>query len=258
MLFLINIRLIIAQLEACQENCGAPNRLIGPRHPSTRPHPWKAAVYPSASKTFCKLGCQYWYYNAPNNVTCKASCGHEYRYKVTVGYSDLADEARRECEDGCDIALLLAQAGYYAGNGSMVPCPFGTFREAVHNISTIPGPFNTTDEAIHSSSLLQGVLQCVDCPYGTYRAATKGQNSLSCNKCPIGKYANRTGSTAETDCLRCPAGTTTAEEGARVCICITAASCNMPEPIEQGEATEDYFKDGVDYFRETIPFIGRW
>ncbi|RYY86822.1 hypothetical protein EON63_05110 [archaeon] len=29
------------------------------------------------------------------------------RYKITADYSDLAEEARLECEDGCDIALQV-------------------------------------------------------------------------------------------------------------------------------------------------------
>jgi hypothetical protein len=205
---------VISQVHVCQANCeSSASRLIGPRHPQTRPHPWKAAVYPSKSKEFCKLGCQYWYdkingiyyiystlidtprfNNKPNNITCKASCGSEYRYQATVGYSDLADMSRLECEDGCDIGLLLTQAGYYGQNGSMIPCPFGTYRQDV-NLTAISAtfPFADVDRAISQSLVLAAVLQCDDCPYGTYRAAIKGTSSLSCTKCPIGKYANQTG-----------------------------------------------------------------
>jgi hypothetical protein len=187
---------VYGQVEACQANCGMTPRLIGPRHPATRPHPFAIASYPTASKKFCQLGCQYWFFNRPNNITCKASCGSEYRYKVTVGYSDVAEEARLECEDGCDIAVLLSQAGYYTVNGSMIPCGPGTFREAIQNITSINPlllPFNSVASAITQSPLLQSVLQCVDCPYGTYRSDSKGTSTASCINCPLGKYANQTG-----------------------------------------------------------------
>lgn len=36
-----------------------------------------------------------------------------YRYDAEGGYSDLAEVARYECYDGCDIALLRCQSGYY-------------------------------------------------------------------------------------------------------------------------------------------------
>lgn len=138
------------------------------------------------------------YYNAPNNVTCKIQCAHEYRYKATVGYSDLAEEARLECEDGCDIALLLAEAGYYAVNGSMLECPAGTYRQSV-NVTAIVGPFPfiSPEIALNVSTTLRSVTHCEDCPYGTYRSSPKGTSLSSCSKCPIGKYANQTGTTID-------------------------------------------------------------
>lgn len=206
------------------------------------------------------------------------------------------------------MALLFCQAGTFALNGTMVSCSAGSYRPAISltdltqslSNSSFPSfinaslPFNDTSSAIAASPLLQSVLTCSACPYGTYRVSTAGLDVSSCTKCPVGTYANQTGrltilfpsrailllhllfssyffvflliliinmmtgSTAESDCLRCPAGTTTAEEGSRVCICITPNSCDLPLPIEQGEAVEDYFLDGVDYFRETVPFVGRW
>ena len=157
----------------------------------------------------------------------------------------------------------------------MFECPAGTYREAVI-LAAISGPlpFLNPTIALKSSPILDNVTQCDSCPYGTYRSATKGSSPLSCSKCPVGKYANQTGavilldndyrskclqgSTSETNCLRCPAGTFTAEEGARFCICITAESCDMPEPTLQGQSSVDYFKNGVDYYRETVPYEGRW
>ena len=32
----------------------------------------------------------------------------------------------------------------------------------------------------------------------------------------------------------------------------------MPEPTKQGQTSVDYFKNGVDYYRETVPYEGRW
>jgi hypothetical protein len=41
------------------------------------------------------------------------------------------------------------------------------------------------------------------------------------------------------------------------CKCITPESCDMPVEVE-GHGVTHYFKDNVDYYRETIPFVGRW
>ena len=43
--------------------------------------------------------------------------------------------------------------------------------------------------------------------------------------------------------------------GQRFCECITPQSCNMEVTV--GNEKETFFKNGIDYFRETVPFIGR-
>jgi hypothetical protein len=65
------------------------------------------------------------------------------------------------------------------------------------------------------------------------------------------------GSTKATDCLRCPAGKWSEVPGMRLCKCIDALSCDLPITIPN-VGTTDYYKNGVDYYRETVPFIGRW
>lgn len=227
-----------AQLEVCQQNCASSDRLTGPtRMTNTHPHPWKQAPFPSKNEGFCKLGCQIFYVETPKSTTCKRLCSYFYRYRITAGYSDLAEEARLECEDGCDIALQVCQAGYYCSEGLMQPCPPGKYREAVKGTSIVE---------------LDAAQECTECPYGRYRSTQKGKSADDCTKCPVGTYANVTGSTKQADCKRCPAGQNAEEEGMRLCKCITGDSCGMV--VEDRE----YFSNGIDYYRETVPFVGRW
>jgi hypothetical protein len=230
-----------AQLDLCQSNCASSDRLIGPtKMLETRPHPWKIAEFPTKQQGFCALGCQLFYNEVPKNSTCKRLCNYFYRYKITVGYNDLAEEAKLECQDGCSIALQVCQAGYYCNTGNMLPCPPGTYREAVTDVSILA---------------LEKAAQCTKCPYGRYRSANKGKSADECSKCPKGTYADVTGSVVVSDCKRCPAGMTAEEEGMRNCICITEGSCN--EGLSVIDNIEVY-SNGVDYYRESIPFIGRW
>lgn len=226
------------QLDLCQTNCQSSDRLTGAtRMTDTLTHPWLVAEFPSKTVGFCKLGCQIFYTEVPKNTTCKRLCSYFYRYKVTNNYNDLIEEAKLECQNGCDIALQVCQAGYYCNTGIMLPCPPGTFRESV------------TDVSIRA---LKEATACTPCPYGRYRSTQKGKSPDDCEKCPIGTYANVTGSITQSDCQRCPAGQNAEEPGMRLCKCITGNSCDFQ--IDG----EDYFKDKVDYYRETEPFIGRW
>jgi hypothetical protein len=45
-------------------------------------------------------------------------CNYFYRYRLTNVYNDLAEEAKLECQDGCEIALQICQAGYYCNDGN--------------------------------------------------------------------------------------------------------------------------------------------
>lgn len=213
----------------------------------TKPHPWKVAQFPSKNVGFCKLGCQLFYVEVPKNTTCKRLCNYFYRYKVTAGYSDIAEEAKLECQDGCDIALQVCDAGYYCNSGEMLPCGPGTYREPVTDVSVLA---------------LSVANQCTKCPYGRYRPASKGKNADECTKCPIGKYANVEGSVQVSDCQRCPAGKNAEEEGMRLCKCITPGSCGLEEPVNDPEKLVTFFNEsinnGVDYYRESVPYIGRW
>jgi hypothetical protein len=227
-----------AQLDLCQSNCGSSDRLVGPtKMLNTRPHPWKIAEYPTKQKGFCALGCQIFYNEVPRDENCFRLCDYFYRYNITVGYNDLAEEAKLECRDGCQIALQVCQAGYYCNLGTMLPCPAGTYRELVTDVSVVA---------------LSKAAECTKCPYGRYRETEKGKSADECTKCPIGTYANVTGSTQVSDCLRCPAGMNAEEEGQRLCKCITPGSCGS---IIDGL---EVFSNGVDYYRETVPFVGRW
>jgi hypothetical protein len=220
----------------CQTNCDSKSaRLVGPTKPkNTRPHPWLKAPFPFPFDGFCKLGCQLFFSEDPYNVTCKSSCDFAQRYGITIEYSDLGEIAKLECRDGCDIGLYICQAGYYCVDGYMRTCPPGRFRG---------------DSTEHVTS-------CTDCPYGRYRVRDKGTTADTCTKCPKGKYVNTTGSITPDACLRCPAGMSAEEEGMALCKCITPESCDMG--LTQDGLTHKYFENGVDYYRETIPFVGRF
>lgn len=59
--------------------------------PDTRPHPWAVASFPSSTSSFCKLGCQYFFTVYTTKELCLKNCDFTYRYKVTTGYSDIAE-----------------------------------------------------------------------------------------------------------------------------------------------------------------------
>jgi hypothetical protein len=223
-------------IERCQANCVAPDRRVGPtRPPKTRPHPWFVAPFPNKFDGFCKLGCQLFFSEVPTNLTCRKSCDFAYRYEVTVGYSDSIEQGIYECFDGCDIALQICQKGYYCSDGAMKPCPPGTFRD------------NSTDARVQ---------QCIGCPLGRYRAQEKGTSAETCDKCPKGKYLGFFGGTSINSCIRCPAGTVAEEEGMGACKNITIKSNEWNVTLDVRTTT--YYSTGIDFYRESIPFIGRW
>ena len=119
----------------------------------------------------------------------------------------------------------------------MLPCPPGRFREPTQGAANVS--------------------QCTNCPAGRYRSQAKGKAPDACSPCPKGKYAAVTGSVRVADCLRCPAGKTAEYEGMGACSCITAYSCGMF--VEENGKIEEYYVEPlvVDYYRESIPYIGR-
>jgi hypothetical protein len=117
----------------------------------------------------------------------------------------------------------------------MMPCPPGTFRD------------NSTDDRVQ---------QCIGCPLGRYRAQEKGTSADTCDKCPKGKYLGFFGGTSIKSCVRCPAGTIAEEEGMGACKNITVKSNEWN--VTLGTRTTTYYSTGIDFYRESIPFIGRW
>ena len=159
-LLLLHKHSVQAQLDVCQNNCVSADRIIGPtKMQYTEDHPYKVARFPSAADGFCKLGCQLFYVEVPKTSTCYRLCDYFYRYKITTNYSDIIEEAKLECQDGCEIALQVCLPGYYCNNGDMLPCPIGTYREPVVDVS------------IES---LAKTRECTLCPAGRYRSTTKG------------------------------------------------------------------------------------
>ena len=253
--FLLLAALVHSTVYRCQDNCfnktGGPGGRLpggGPTHPAhTRAHPWKRAEFPSRFQGFCKLGCQFFFSENPNNITCNRACRYQYRYHVTVGYSDLAEVAINECEDGCDIALKTCQEGYYCTQGSMTACPAGRFRSGLTGYE--PQFENVTDKG-------RLVETCIDCPVGRYRPLTLGVTPDDCSKCPIGTYSNATGMTSINACIRCPAGMTAEEEGMDLCKCITPGSCDyVYNNVTYYKSVNG--KDGADFYRERVPYDGR-
>lgn len=212
-------------------------------------------VHPNPYTAFCEIGCSL-FYSFPTEIPvelvhCTDQCDEMYRYNISVGYNDLAEVARLECRDGCQIALKRCQPGYYCSQvklnktpsitsaivskqsenvyyegGIMKPCPVGTYRDVDYG----------------------SVETCVPCPPGRFREDTKGRNLDSCSKCPVGTYNKLNGSSSILDCLRCPAGTFTNQPGSEFCLCITPAACandQLPSPADAEK-------------RDTIPYIGRW
>ncbi|CAN0218217.1 unnamed protein product, partial [Phaeothamnion confervicola] len=203
-------------------NANATQRMVGPTEPDfNATYPYAKAPLPLRSPRFCQVGCAHFFGPAPVNTTCKGICDVTFMHNTSVGFNDWAEKARLECRDGCDIALLRCQAGYYCTNGSMLPCPAGTYRETSYG----------------------AVTACTPCPAGSYRAATLGREVSDCSLCPQGTFLNSTGSVTIHDCTRCPDGYYGDADGLAVCECITASSC---------EAMYDQFQ------RESQPFIGRW
>ena len=246
--------------ELCQMNCEAADRLVNSTRPTdTRPYPWAIAPYPTKNKQFCKLGCELFFTEVPNNVSCKANCDWYYRFDSTEEYSNLAVTAKLECYDGCDIAYTVCQSGYYCVDGSMLPCPIGTYREAV----TKPLLKNSSYTWNLQQPALKSVRACIGCPTGKFRGLLQGKSTEDCSKCPKGKYSDRLGATYVTDCIRCPAGKFGEYEGVSSCTCIDTKSCDLSVTIKNvGEY--HYYKSskkypyGVDYYRESVPYIGRW
>jgi len=173
-----------------------------------------------------------------------------YKYNVDGGYNDLAEVARYECYDGCDIALLRCQDGYHCDwpsttgvaaeanwerHANMTPCSPGTWR---------------TNDYYHVSA-------CFDCPPGRYREEIKGRSLEACAKCPAGRYVNASRSDEHTDCIRCPAGRFSEETGAGLCHCINAWSCGTPAAFKRNAAFEGCNaanqECGTQERRETYP-----
>ena len=77
---------------------------------------------------------------------------------------------------------------------------------------------------------------------------TKRNTGECCEEMNDGVFDVVTGSVLVSDCVRCPAGKFAEIEGMSECKCITEDSCGM----------ESYFAEEIDFYRESIPFVGRW
>ena len=204
---------------------------------------------PNPFGDFCALGCSYFFstHDMPSTLlTCTEKCDHEYRSKahITVHYSDLAETARLECRDGCQIALKRCQPGYKCTQTVMVADPVSG-----DDVGYTEGQMEVCPPGTYRDFSYEQVEACVDCPPGRYREAEKGRYMESCSKCPVGKYVNHTGSSSILECDRCPAGRFGRESGLAICTCITERSCQEPQTYASPANADK---------RESFPFEGRW
>jgi hypothetical protein len=87
---------------------------------------------------------------------------------------------------------------------------------------------------------------------------TSGKGPEECSKCPIGKYIDVEGSVDVADCKRCPAGKNAEEAGMPACKCITKDSCDMEvNGITYFNSVQNP-RGEIDYYREGVPYIGRF
>ena len=281
-------KVVTATEEQCHVDCSSSAR--SPTRPwqaidtlqnqlhLTRPYPFHIAAENTnvdideySLPEFCKLGCTYFFVSSSDTTNnddesqssktttlgqCLDKCDDTYSYNSsTPPYNDLAQVARLECRDGCMLALIRCQPGYYClqvsfsfadknehenandanenaddddnsphyQGGEMIPCQAGTYRDVSYD----------------------SVIKCIPCPSNYFREDTKGKSLSSCSPCPAGTSAEP-GSTSIQDCVRCPAGTFSTE--ASFCMCITPQAC-ADDPLPPPADAEK---------RDTVPYIGRW
>ena len=98
--------------------------------------------------------------------------------------------ARLECQDGCIMALMICQPGYYClqasfdekdaadglaekiihyTGGDMIPCPPGTYRDVSYD----------------------AVTECTPCPPNYFREDDNRRSLSSCSPCSAGTSASR-------------------------------------------------------------------
>lgn len=263
---------VVGTEDSCQADCRSADRMYQTRpwHANdplmnklhlTRPYPYHIATNDEdkySFSTFCELGCTYFFTTTSSNDQspggeegktattldgCLIRCDERYTYDSSYAppYNDIAAMARLECRDGCLLALMRCQPGYYCSQisfddnvttttipgyegGDMTPCPPGTYRDVSYN----------------------AIEECVPCPPNHYREDIKGKSIRDCSPCHAGTSAPMPGNDSIEDCVRCLPGTFSTK--ASNCICITPQACakdQLPPPADAEK-------------KETVPYIGRW
>lgn len=207
---------------------------------------------PNPFTPFCEVGCSL-FYSIPNHEgvklhNCTDKCDDLYKYNVSVGYSDLAEVARLECRDGCQMAMKRCQPGFFCTQVRKIDRRVDLNKTQNESKHYEEGYMNHCVAGTYRDVDYSAVEKCILCPPGSFREDIKGRNLDSCSKCPVGTYNKRNGSTSILDCLRCPAGTFTNQPGSETCICITPASCSDNQLSSPADAEK----------KDTIPYIGRW
>jgi hypothetical protein len=234
---------------------GATLKPATPRTFTTAEHMELVTPASNPNVEFCKLGCTN-FFSAPETPTflstCLTKCDFTYRSAahISVGYSDLAEAARLECRDGCQLALHRCQPGYYCLQAVNTTVP-----DAVTGLAAfVDGSMRVCPPGRYRDVDYDHVTECVDCPTGRYREGEKGRGIWSCTACSVGKYVNKTGSDTLVACDRCPAGRFGVEEGLALCKCISEATC-FPEDVPP---YVDYPSPANAEKRESVPFEGRY
>eukprot|EP00698_Gefionella_okellyi_P000116 TRINITY_DN10096_c0_g2_i2.p1 TRINITY_DN10096_c0_g2~~TRINITY_DN10096_c0_g2_i2.p1 ORF type:complete len:1421 (+),score=253.06 TRINITY_DN10096_c0_g2_i2:202-4464(+) len=112
--------------------------------------------------------------------------------------------------------------GFYCQNGTITPCPEGTYNSAGSGKSVtdcVQCPIGTASSALAATSCpvcpagtaaLPGSAQCSQCQPGSYATAA-GQET--CTQCLAGRYSTTLGAESGSVCLACPAGTYNPDSG---------------------------------------------
>uniref|UniRef100_A0A7S1FSZ0 Tyrosine-protein kinase ephrin type A/B receptor-like domain-containing protein n=1 Tax=Corethron hystrix TaxID=216773 RepID=A0A7S1FSZ0_9STRA len=205
--------------------------------------------YPDQYFRACQLGCTLFFSlreNPKQLSSCLSLCDDKYAYNITVSYNDLMELVRLECRDGCHMALMRCQPGYFCLQPSTTLDDDGKHHLSSTSLPNggsmhecLPGSYR--DVSYHA------VDTCVPCPPGRFREETRGLSMESCTKCPVGTAVNSTGSSSIRDCKRCPAGRFTTEPGRHVCKCITPQACDKEQLPDPADAEK----------RNTVPYVGR-
>ena len=166
-------------------------------------------MYPSTTCTDCERGRYFAETGAVSSGACKLCPAGRY-----------GDQQGAKTEDKC----LVCPSGFFSqvpGITSQTACPACPHGRITRGIVSSPVSANAAclkcspgQYSDVTPSLERPVIECKDCPSGTYLTSEGNQKISNCTNCPTGKYGPDQGSTSLTFCQDCPMKTYLDEEGA--------------------------------------------